>query len=303
MKKTTVLVGVLLVLALGSLSLMASAQQAKNDNAAYTDLTPLPNPANAAPFVADRDESCRENATPGAIYAEETTGMEFVYVPGGEFQMGSPDGEGDSNEHPQHLVKVNGFWMGKYEVTQAQWQAVMKNNPSYFTGADRPVEQVSWNDAQTFLQKLNAATVETHGRASLRLPTEAEWEYAARARTQTAYSFSDDPDQLGQYAWYGQNSNSETHSVGQKKPNDFGLYDMHGNVWEWCQDWYADSYSSGAQKKNPQGPSSGQFKLLRGGAWNDYPNYCRSAFRSRNGPVRRSSSIGVRVVAVLARTE
>ena len=249
--------------------------------------------------------ACWENETPGATCAEETTGMEFVFVPGGEFWMGCGEQETEcrDDEKPRHLVRVNGFWMGKYEVTQAQWETIMKNNPSYFTGADRPVEQVSWNDAQAFLKKLNAS-VETHGRASLqfRLPSEAEWEYAARAGTQTAYSFGDDPNQLGDYAWYGYENNAgkQTHPVGQKKPNAFGLYDMHGNVWEWCQ----DTYGYGDYNETPKdGSAYGSLgdkkaKLLRGGSWNYEPSNVRSATRNRNVPDNQNHIIGIRVVRV-----
>ena len=243
--------------------------------------------------------SCWENATPGATCAEETTGMEFVYVPGGCFQMGSPTSEQSryDNEGPVHEVCLNGFWMGKYEVTQAQWETVMKNNPSNFKGANRPVETVSWNDAQAFLKKLNAA-VETHGRASLqfRLPSEAEWEYAARAGTQTAYAFGDDPNQLGKYAWFDDNSGNETHSVGQKKPNGFGLYDMHGNVWEWVADTWHDNYTGAPNDGSIWGKlGDKKAKVLRGGSWISNPNSCRSAYRSRYDHVWYNS-FGARVV-------
>ena len=243
---------------------------------------------------------CWENETPGAMCKEETTGMEFVYVPGGCFQMGSNNG--DSDEKPAHKVCLEGFWMGKYEVTQAQWETVMGKNPSYFKGADRPVEQVSWNDAQAFLKKLNGNPSQSPlnqggQRGVFRLPSEAEWEYAARAGTQTAYSFGDDSNQLGDYAWFYDNSGNKTHPVGQKKPNAFGLYDMHGNVWEWCQDWYNESYYANSPQENPQGPSSGQYRLLRGGSWNCLTTYCRSANRYYSPPDLRYDSLGVRVLA------
>ena len=240
--------------------------------------------------------SCWENETQGAECRKETTGMEFVYVPGDCFQMGSNNG--DPDEKPVHKVCLKGFWKGKFEVTQAQWETIMKNNPSYFTGADRPVERVSWNDTQAFLKELNAA-VETHGRASLqfRLPSEAEWEYAARAGTQTAYSFGDDPNQLGEYAWFHDNSGSEIHPVGQKKPNGFGLYDMHGNVWEWCLDAYA-SYSDTPTDGSAYG-SLGDKKanrLLRGGSWDSVPDLVRSANRPGLAPDGRNGGIGFRLV-------
>ena len=260
---------------------------------------------------------------PGDIYTEPTTGMEFVYVPGGCFQMGSPTSEQgrNDNEGPAHEVCLNGFWMGKYEVTQAQWEKVMGNNPSKFEGADRPVEQVTWNDAQAFLKKLNA----THpsplprgeqretslsggvgggsspfGRGEgwvFRLPSEAEWEYAARAGTQTAYSFGDDPSQLGDYAWFGGNSGRETHPVGKKQPNAFGLYDMHGNVWEWVADTYHDNYDGAPNDGSIWGSlGDGKTKVLRGGSWSYSPCNCRSASRFRNDPVNRYNRIGARVV-------
>ena len=184
--------------------------------------------------------------------------------------------------------------MGKFEVTQAQWETVMGNNPSWFKGANRPVEQVSWNDAQAFLKKLNAASVQ------FRLPSEAEWEYAARAGTQTAYSFGDDPARLGEYAWYGYENNAgkQTHPVGQKKPNAFGLYDMHGNVWEWQSDTYHKNYN-GAPTDGSAWESLGNEKakkLLRGGSWCLLPGNVRGAYRYGSGPDHLNYDVGVRVV-------
>ena len=155
--------------------------------------------------------------------------------------MGSDKGNDD--EKPMHEVRISKpFYLGKYEVTQGQWQAVMGNNPSRFKGdPNRPVEQVAWEDVQAFMRKLNAI----EGGTTYRLPTEAEWEYAARAGTTTAYSFGDDPRLLGEYAWYSENAKGKTHPVGQKKSNAWGLHDMHGNVWEWVQDWYSKPYPSG----------------------------------------------------------
>ncbi len=201
--------------------------------------TPVPT---ATPTPSPRQVSCWENETPGAICTEKTTGMEFVYVPGGEFWMGCGENEQGyvSNEKPRHKVTIKGFWMGKYEVTQAQWEAVTKDNPSIFKGANRPVELVSWNDTQTFLK--NFRNRGDFGNLTPRLPSEAEWEYACRAGTDTAYSF-ENLAQLGEYAWYADNSGGETHPVGQKQPNDFGLYDMHGNVWEWVADTWHDNYN------------------------------------------------------------
>ena len=246
-------------------------------------------------FAAQPSEDCWANETPGAACAEPTTGMEFVYVPGGCFQMGSTATE---IEQPVHEVCLQGFWMGKYEVTQVQWQTVMGNNPAYFKGEDRPVESISWNDAQEFVSNLNVA-VETRGRASLqfRLPSEAEWEYAARAGTQTAYSFGDDPNQLGEYAWFDGNSGVETHPVGQKRPNAFGLYDMHGNVWEWVADTCYKNYDGAPTDGSAWGSlGDGKPRVLRGGGWYYSPNDCRSAYRYWNPPDFRNYFFGLRVV-------
>ena len=261
----------------------------------YVEVTPTPRASTPLSVT-----SCWRNETPGATCAEPTTGMEFVYAPGGKFEMGCGKKEQgcDNDEKPRHNVKVNGFWIGKYEVTQAQWEAIMGNTPSYFKGADYPVESVSWNDAQEFLRKLNAtaSSVETHGRASLqfRLPSEAEWEYAARAGTQTAYSFGDDPSQLNNYAWHSANSGGKTHPVGQKLPNDFGLYDMHGNVWEWVTDTYHRNYK-GAPKDGSAWVSGGSDRVLRGGGWGSGPRDVRSANRYGDVPADRSGYFGFRV--------
>ena len=196
--------------------------------------------------------------------------------------MGSPDGQGSDDEHPRHQVTVAPFYIGKYPVTQAQWQAVMGNNPSHFTGADRPVERVSWDDCQEFLRKLNA-TVETHGRASLpfRLPTEAEWEYACRAGSETIWHFGDDPAQLGTYAWFSENSDGETHPVGQLQPNAFGLHDMHGNVWEWCADTWHNNYDGAPTDGSAWESGDSGWHVLRGGSWYHEAKNLRCAVRGR----------------------
>ena len=227
-------------------------------------------------------------------WTDPLTGMEFVWVPEGCFQMGSPEDEKgrSSDEGPVHEVCLDGFWMGKYEVTQTQWQQMMGNNPSNFTGENLPVENVSWNDVQEFLQTLNKQA----GKEMYRLPTEAEWEYAARAGTETTYSFGGDTDKLDDYAWYSSNSGSQTHPVGELKPNAWELYDVHGNVWEWCQDWYDKEYYSKSPQENPQGLSSGTYRVLRGGSWGNAPNNCRSANRGRNPPDYWSNFFGFRVV-------
>jgi formylglycine-generating enzyme required for sulfatase activity len=237
--------------------------------------------------------------------------LEMETIPAGSFMMGAPKAEKDSNDddRPQHKVSVPDFMMGKYPITQAQWQFVamlpkvktdIEPDPSKFKGEDRPVEQVSWLDAVEFCRRLSV-----HTKREYRLPSEAEWEYACRAGTTTAYSFGDNTAELGEYAWYGENSDSQTHPVGQKQPNAFGLYDMHGNVWEWCADDWHESYK-GAPKdgsvwikdnKNYEDPETN--KLLRGGSWYFNALGCRSAYRYLNFARLRNLSFGFRVVCVL----
>ncbi len=209
-------------------------------------------------------------------YKEGYEGM--VLVEGGWFDMGSNDGLSD--EKPIHRVYVNSFYIGKYEVTQKQWKEVMGNNPSHFSGCnDCPVENVSWNDIQDFLKKLNTQT----GR-KYRLPTEAEWEYAARGGNKSnGYKYSGS-NNIADVAWYGTNSNNTIHNVGQKKPNELGIYDMSGSVWEWCSDLYDKEYYTKSLEKNPQGPTSGTSRVLRGGSWFDIDYICRTADRGWSKP-------------------
>ena len=218
-------------------------------------------------------------------------GMEFARIEAGEFVMGSTNGSSD--EVPVHRVRLSqAFDLGKYEVTQAQWEAVMGANPSDFSacGGTCPVESVSWEDVQAFIGKLNAQ----EGVGAYRLPTEAEWEYAARAGTQTAYSFGPEASGLGAYGWYAGNSDSGPHPVGRKRPNGWGLYDMHGNVWEWVADWYGD-YSSGLVT-DPHGSATGAGRVYRGGGWNSAARYCRAANRLHDAPGDRINSLGFRLV-------
>ncbi|MFH1915521.1 MAG: SUMF1/EgtB/PvdO family nonheme iron enzyme, partial [Pseudomonadota bacterium] len=244
-------------------------------NLALEKLPPPPPPAPAAHKVGD-------------TWREPTTGMEFVWVAGGCYMMGSNDG--DSDEKPVHEVCVGGFWLGKYEVTQAEWKALMGSNPSHFKGDRNPVEMVSWDDAQSFIRKLNSS-----GNGRFRLPTEAEWEYAARSGGKNEkYAGGND---VGRVAWYDGNSGRRTHPVGGKAPNGLGLYDMSGNVWEWCEDWYdKDAYSKHANSNPISNNHASGTRVLRGGCWYSYPSDVRSANRIRSFPGSRSSSFGFRVV-------
>jgi formylglycine-generating enzyme required for sulfatase activity len=220
----------------------------------------------------------------------------MVGLPAGKFLMGSSESD---DEKPPHQVKVNSFAIGKYPITQAQYQAVMGNNPSYFkNNPQNPVECVSWNYAKAFCQKLSRITGKTY-----RLPTEAEWEYACRAGTTTRYYFGDDANQLGDYAWYYGNSGGKTHPVGQKKPNGWGLYDMSGNVWEWCEDNWHNSYAGAPDDGSAWLDNDNDYPIVRGGSWGLNPYNCRSAIR--NYIIRRDPRFyvfGFRVVCVFGRT-
>ena len=218
-------------------------------------------------------------------------------IPAGKFTMGSAKGEKGHyrDEGPQHEVTISKpFLMGITEVSQQQYETVMGKNPSSFKGPTNPVNTVSWNDATIFCKKLSEKT----GR-KVRLPTEAEWEYACRAGTRTGFSFGGNDTDLRDYAWYAANSNEKVHPVGQKRSNAWGLHDMHGNVWEWCSDYYADSYVS-AKNTDPKGPTSGSDRVLRSGSWYDSLEECRSASRDHEGPSNPSFNYGFRVVLDLS---
>ena len=256
----------------------------------------------SAPATGRRFYRAREFSPPGNT----------VFIPPGTFRMGSPPDELDRAdwEGPQTAVTISrGFWMGKHEVTQGEYLALMGNNPSHFAtiggyaeDLSRPVEAVTWFDATNYCAVLTqrerlAGRMPTN--CVYRLPTEAEWEYACRGWTSTRYSFGDDLSytNLTDYAWYYANSSGMTHPVGQKLPNPWGLHDMHGNVWEWCQDWYGD-YTGGIAL-DPQGPVTGALRGFRGGSWSDWfggPGFCRSAIRFRHYPDYCDIFLGFRVI-------
>ncbi len=217
--------------------------------------------------------------------------MEMHAIPGGEFLMGSPEKLGYADEYPQHRATLSPFYIGKYPITQAQWRAVMRTNSSHFNGPNHPVDSVTWDEAFEFCRRLSYATSRIY-----RLPTEAEWEFACRAGMQTQFNYGDEEEFIVQYAWCLTNSGNHTHPVGEKKPNGWGLYDMHGNVWEWCHDWYGANYYQHSPSVNPFGPAKGTSRVLRGGSWYSLPNYCRNAGRSNHQPDLRDPLVGFRVV-------
>ena len=221
--------------------------------------------------------------------------FEMVYVEGGSFDMGATTeqgGDANSDEYPVHSVTLSEYYIGRCEVTQELWEAVMGSNPSCFIGAQKPVERVSWYECQEFVSRLNSLTGRT-----FRLPTEAEWEYAARGGKKSSHYKYSGSGNIGNVAWYKDNSgSSSTHPVGTKSPNELGIYDMSGNVWEWCSDRYGD-YSAGAQT-NPQGPSSGSYRVLRGGSWYNSARLCRVSYRVNDDPGRSNYGLGLRLVLV-----
>jgi formylglycine-generating enzyme required for sulfatase activity len=264
---------------------------------------------------------------PANELATRTGQIKLRLIPAGEFKMGSPDGQGDSDEHPQHKVRITRpFYMGAYEVTQAQYQAVTGRNPSDFSSTggmknrvagqstdQHPVENVSWLDAVKFCNLLSekeglkpvyeiqgdTVRVPDWNATGYRLPSEAEWEYACRAGNSAAYSFGDAPNQLGDYAWHDGNSkvngNGCTYPVGQKRANAFELYDMHGNVWEWCWDRYDENYYKQPLAEDPHGPEGASPRVSRGGCWRSVPANCRSAGRYGFEPAYRHGILGFRL--------
>ena len=219
---------------------------------------------------------------------------EMVFVQGGTFTMGctyEQSGDCLDDEEPSHQVTVSDFYIGKYEVTQEQWIEIMSSNPSHFYGDNLPVENVNWTDVQEFISRLNARTGQNY-----RLPTEAEWEYAARGGNKSnGYKYSGS-NMAWEVAWLDENSDSKTHSVGKKQANELGIYDMSGNVWEWCYDWFGhyENYSSYSQR-NPVGASSGTRRVFRGGSWNRYAWNVRVSRRNSNTPSYRLNCLGFRL--------
>jgi formylglycine-generating enzyme required for sulfatase activity len=239
------------------------------------------------------------------LQVELDPALHMVFISPGRFQMGGSGGR--LSEEPVHAVSLShGFWIGRYEVTQAEWEGVMGSNPSHFAaGADaprRPVESVSWNDAMSYCAKLTSresAAGRLPSGYKIRLPTEAEWEYCCRAGTTTRFSFGDEAGMLGRHGWYLGNSGRQTHAVGGLSPNSWGLYDMHGNVWEWCLDAYGD-YPSGSVSDPYQ--ASGPDRVLRGGSWGNFPNdHCQAACRGRKEPDYADRYSGLRVVCAPVR--
>ncbi|MCF6171663.1 MAG: formylglycine-generating enzyme family protein, partial [Bacteroidales bacterium] len=270
--------------------------------------------------VVENSDNLEDDRFSGLPLMDDGANIKMVFVKGGTFQMGctSEQSDCDDDEKPVHTVTVGDFYMGKYEVTQKQWRDVMGSNPSWFSGCDDcPVESVSWNEVKEFIKKLNEKTGQHY-----RLPTEAEWEYAARGGSLSPagggagggkkFAGSNDIDKV---AWYWKNTgdkyltgswnidniynnNCRTHPVGQKNPNELGLYDMSGNVWEWCSDWYANDYYGSSPRNNPQGPSSGSGRVYRGGSWSSLAWRCRVADRGSSTPGGSGINLGFRLVLI-----
>ena len=256
------------------------------------DMEKLLGPASGTPLPAvNTEEPAVEEGAAVQSYTD-TLGIEYVLVEPGAFKMGA--GNLTDAEKPVHAVQISRpFLIGKYPVTQAEYEKVMGKNPSHFKkGPYYPVERVSWHKAQQFIEKVNEQE------PGCRLLTEAEWEYACRAGSEAAYSFGDNVDKLAEYAWYGErHAEGSTHRVGSKRPNRWGVYDMHGNVWEWVADWYGP-YSA-FTVHDPRGPESGSLRVMRGGSWCYSARYLQSAYRIGNDPKDKGNGLGFRLARMV----
>lgn len=249
----------------------------------------------AEPLTAQKEKDCTIRTLENGNKEITIKGVTFtmVRVEGGTFTMGAtPEQKGAWGfEKPAHNVTLSNYFIGQTEVTQALWTTVMGTNPSYFKGLGKPVECVSWNDCQEFVAKLSELT-----KQKFRLPTEAEWEYAARGGRKSLGTMYSGGNNIDDVAWYEKNSGKTTHDVATKHPNELGLYDMSGNVWEWCQDWFGNKYYKKSESINPQGPSSGSDRVYRGGSWSNYARNCRVSYRRNINTSSRSSNLGLRLV-------
>ncbi len=274
----------------------AALKQRQRDEAARTVFEDrLKGLIDAAMVSKDLPEANRLNEMLATLNDRMPDGLQFVQIPSGEFEMGSPGQEmGRGRDESPHRVRITRpFEMSIHEITQEQFEFVMGTNPSHFKGPNHPVDQVTWEEAVKFCDTLSQISRRQGSEYGFRLPTEAEWEYACRAGSTTMFHFGDDPSRLGDYAWFLDNSGETTHPVGQKNPNAWGLYDMHGNVFEWCQDFY---FERAVASVDPQGPRKGVDRILRGGAWYNAPRFQRSANRGQKGPQHRDHGYGFRVV-------
>ncbi|MDR3580390.1 MAG: formylglycine-generating enzyme family protein [Oryzomonas sp.] len=265
----------LLIILVGTLLLATSIATHAADSLQTSNFAATASPSTTAPYI------------------DAITGMRFVFVKGGCYMMGSSNGRNDA--HPIHQVCINDFYIGKYEVTQGQWEVVMGNNSSYFKqcGPDCPADAVSWNNAQKFINILNAKSGKKY-----RLPSEAEWEYAARSGGQDEkWAGTNDEASLGEYAWYKKNSDKITHKVGLKKPNGLGIHDMSGNELEWCQDWFKEDYYKDSPKNNPLGPNNGEMRVLRGGFYGgNAKDSLMTSYRVKAKPDFNGIAFGMRLV-------
>jgi formylglycine-generating enzyme required for sulfatase activity len=232
----------------------------------------------------------------GMNYKEPLSGIEFIWIPGGSFEMGGWDDQAFDNEKPLHSVTLDGYWLGKYPVTQGQWKKVMGDNPSYFKkGDDYPVETVSWDECQKFIEK-----IKDFSGIKCSLPTEAQWEYAARSGSRRKlFAGGDNLNILG---WHDGNAGDSTHPVGKKRANGLGLYDMNGNVFEWCNDRYGRDYYKNSPEHNPLGPSSGSDRVIRGGSWDFEAMFCRSTARDCSEIYGADCALGFRLVVCQNKT-
>ena len=282
---------------------MLAARARKGGNVAYTKWLGTAGLAGllSVGLYLGFTDSPGHGTLPGTVFRDCPDCPEMVVLAGGRFQMGSTPDPASAfqpkvDETPAFVVLVGTFAIGRYEVTQAEWRAVMGDNPSAAKDPTRPVEMVSWNDVQVFIQKLNERTGKRY-----RLPSQAEWEYAARAGSLTRYVHGDEPGGLTDHAWFSENSAGSSHPIGGKRPNAFGLHDMHGNVWEWVQDCYADNYLGAPTDGSAVRPSGGATcnRVIRGGSWFNNARSLRSASRDRYNQSVRYNDLGFRLARAI----